>query len=182
MFIQTEDTPNPETMKFIPGKVVMESGTASFTSKEQALSSPLAIELFEILGVRGVFYGNDFITITKELDKNWDSLKPHILMSIMEHYVKGAPLFTEVKAQKLSSDENDSDIVKQIKELIDTRVRPSVAQDGGDIRFDSFKEGIVYLEMHGSCSGCPSSTATLKQGIESMLMHYVPEVQGVEAI
>lgn len=182
MFIQTEDTPNPETMKFIPGKVVMESGTASFTSKEQALSSPLAIELFEISGVRGVFYGSDFITITKEPDKNWESLKPHILMSVMEHYVKGVPLFTEIKTQESSSDENDNDIVKQIKELIDTRVRPSVAQDGGDIRFDSFKDGIVYLEMHGSCSGCPSSTATLKQGIESMLMHYVPEVQGVEAI
>ncbi len=181
MFIQTETTPNPLTLKFIPGKTVMESGTAFFTDASAAQGSPLALALFEIKGVRAVFLGSDFVTVTRAEDKSWEVLKPSLLNSIMEHFVAGRKTVSTGKTEAESTD-GDSDIVKQIRELIDTRVRPAVAMDGGDIIYKGFEDGIVKLELHGSCSGCPSSTATLKQGIENMLKHYVPEVQSVEAV
>tara|TARA_B100000575_G_scaffold286285_1_gene282813 strand:+ start:506 stop:1069 length:564 start_codon:yes stop_codon:yes gene_type:complete len=185
MFIQTENTPNPQTLKFLPGKVVMEEGTAFYQNIEEGSNSPFAKRLFKVDGVEGVFFGSDFITITKAQTTNWQIMKPLILGSIMDHYNSGEE--TVVKDNKkqsdsLKTDENDNDIVKQIKELLDTRVRPAVAMDGGDIIYDSFKDGIVYLHMQGACSGCPSSTATLKMGIENMLKHYVPEVQEVRPI
>lgn len=187
MFIQTEDTPNPQTLKFIPGVTVLENDTLNITSKEEAARSPLAEALFTIPNVQGVFLGSDFISITKSPEVEWDLIKPEALTTIMEHFVAGLPVLSAT-ADTLSlnsdkqSDENDSEIVKQIKELIETRVRPAVAQDGGDIIYHDFKDGVVYLEMHGACSGCPSSTMTLKSGIENMLMHYIPEVQSVEAV
>ncbi len=185
MFIQTEQTPNPQTLKFLPGKVVMDDGTAFFQNIEEASHSPFAKRLFKIEGVDGVFFGSDFITITKGQSVDWQVMKPLILGSIMDHYNSGED--TIIKEEKkentsLNNDENDTDIVKQIKELLDTRVRPAVAMDGGDIIYDSFKDGVVYLHMQGACSGCPSSTATLKMGIENMLKHYVPEVQEVRPI
>lgn len=185
MFIQTEDTPNPNTMKFLPGDTVLGDQTAFFTDKENAARSPLAAALFELADIRAVFFGSDFITVTKLHEASWDVLKPQILTTIMEHKLSGAPLLLEEKpaAAKVENySEDELEIVEQIKELIETRVRPSVAMDGGDIVFHSFKEGIVHLEMHGACSGCPSSTATLKNGIENMLKHYVPEVIAVEAV
>jgi Fe-S cluster biogenesis protein NfuA len=181
MFIQTEPTPNPLTLKFIPGVTVLESGTAFFTRKEDAEVSPLAATLFDIEGVTGVFLGSDFITITKDEASHWEALKPILLTTIMDHFVAGKPVILSTQ-KEAASDENDSDIVKQIKELIETRVRPAVAQDGGDIIYRGFEDGIVKLELHGSCSGCPSSTITLKNGIENMLKHYVPEVVAVEAV
>ena len=185
MFIQTEQTPNPQTLKFLPGKVVMEDGTAFFQNVDEASNSPFAKRLFGVDGVDGVFFGSDFITITKNQSLDWQVMKPLILGSIMDHYNSGdVTVFSEdsEKNTSLDKNENDSDIVKQIKELLDTRVRPAVAMDGGDIIYDSFKDGIVYLHMQGACSGCPSSTATLKMGIENMLKHYVPEVQEVRPI
>ena len=185
MFIQTEQTPNPQTLKFLPGKVVMEDGTAFFQNVDEASNSPFAKRLFGVEGVDGVFFGSDFITITKNQSLDWQVMKPLILGSIMDHYNSGdVTVFSEdsEKNTSLDKNENDSDIVKQIKELLDTRVRPAVAMDGGDIIYDSFKDGIVYLHMQGACSGCPSSTATLKMGIENMLKHYVPEVQEVRPI
>ena len=185
MFIQTEQTPNPQTLKFLPGKIVMDEGTAIFQNVEEASNSPFAKRLFELEGVEGVFFGSDFITITKNQSTDWQVMKPLILGSIMEHYNSGEETIVQeskLKNNSLEKDENDTDIVKQIKELLDTRVRPAVAMDGGDIIYDSFKDGIVYLHMQGACSGCPSSTATLKMGIENMLKHYVPEVQEVRPI
>jgi NFU1 iron-sulfur cluster scaffold homolog, mitochondrial len=182
MFIQTESTPNPLTMKFIPGVPVMASGTAFLTSAEDAAASPLAATLFRIPGVTAVFLGSDFITVTKDEASQWESLKPLLLTSIMDHFVAGRPVMAEGAGSPSASHENDSEIEKQIRELIDTRVRPAVAQDGGDIIFRGFHDGIVQLELHGACSGCPSSTATLKSGIENMLKHYVPEVVAVEAV
>ncbi|MCP5361403.1 MAG: NifU family protein [Hyphomicrobiales bacterium] len=186
MFIQTENTPNPNTIKFHPGVEVMASGTADFRDREAATRSPLAERLFDVLGVEGVFFSQDYLSITKKEDGNWDSMKPHVLTAIMEHFVAGRPLFKDDSragiAEASSSTEEDSDIVRQIKELIDTRVRPAVAEDGGDIIYRSFDDGIVKLELYGACSGCPSSTMTLKQGIENMLKHYVPEVVAVEAV
>ena len=185
MFIQTEQTPNPQTLKFLPGKVVMGEGTAFFQNKEEAVNSPFAIRLFDVDGVEGVFFGSDFITITKNQSIEWQVMKPLVLGSIMDHYNSGDNTINEIKKKdnnSLQSDENDTDVVKQIKELLDTRVRPAVAMDGGDIVYDSFKDGVVYLHMQGACSGCPSSTATLKMGIENMLKHYVPEVQEVRPI
>ena len=181
MFIQTEATPNPLTLKFLPGVDVMNAGTAFFTKSEDAGASPLAQELFHISGVTAVFLGADFITVTKSEGAGWDTLKPLLLTTIMDHFVAGKPVMIAGKTENAVS-ENDSDVVKQIKELIETRVRPAVAQDGGDIIFRSFHDGIVELELHGACSGCPSSTATLKNGIENMLKHYVPEVISVEAV
>ncbi len=181
MFIQTESTPNPLTLKFIPGVAVMNQGTAFFTDRESAKRSPLATELFNIENVNAVFLGSDFVTITKAEEAAWEILKPSILTAITEHFVAGRKVIQDETAAASSSGE-DTEIVKQIKELIDTRVRPAVAQDGGDIIYKDFKDGIVQLELHGSCSGCPSSTATLKQGIENMLKHYVPEVIAVEAV
>ncbi len=185
MFIQTEHTPNPQTLKFLPGKVVMDEGTAFFQNHEEATNSPFALRLFGIDGVEGVFFGSDFITITKNQSIDWQVMKPLILGSIMDHYNSGDQTITIVEKKgknSLEASESDNDIVKQIKELLDTRVRPAVAMDGGDIIYDSFKDGIVYLHMQGACSGCPSSTATLKMGIENMLKHYVPEVQEVRPV
>lgn len=183
MFIQTESTPNPLTLKFTPGVEVMGSGTVFFTSKEDASISPLATALFDIDGVNAIFLGGDFITVTKDDASHWEALKPILLTSIMDHFMAGKPVMMKSDAPAVvSSNENDSDLVKQIKELIETRVRPAVAQDGGDIIFHGFNDGIVTLELHGSCSGCPSSTVTLKNGIENMLKHYVPEVIAVEAV
>ena len=185
MFIQTEQTPNPQTLKFLPGKVVMDDGTAFFQNIEESSNSPFAKRLFDVDGVEGVFFGSDFITITKSQSIDWQVMKPLILGSIMDHYNSGEETISKDKKndnKSLKSDENDDDIVKQIKELLDTRVRPAVAMDGGDIVYDSFKDGIVYLHMQGACSGCPSSTATLKMGIENMLKHYIPEVLAVEGI
>ncbi len=186
MFIQTETTPNPNTMKFIPGKTVLGTGSAFFTDEESTVRSPLARALFTIADVRAVFYGADFITVTKAENAAWEVMKPLILTTVMEHFVSGAALIVEEgvvnTASKKEYSAEDQEIVDQIKELIDTRVRPAVAMDGGDIVFHAFEDGIVKLEMHGSCAGCPSSTATLKQGIENMLKHYVPEVIAVEPV
>jgi Fe-S cluster biogenesis protein NfuA len=176
MFIQTEQTPNPATLKFLPGRDVLGRGTADFPTVETAVRSPLAQRLFEIEGVAGVFLGADFVTITKEGDRDWYLLKPSILGVIMEHFTAGRPVINETTADDNAAHEDDDEIVAQIKELLDTRVRPAVAQDGGDITFQGFENGIVYLNMKGSCAGCPSSTATLKAGIENMLRHYIPEV------
>ncbi len=184
MFIQTEQTPNPNTLKFLPGREVMVEATAHFPDAESARRSPLAERLFKIESVVGVFFGSDFISVTKSDDTEWHLLKPAILGVIMEHYVAGLPLFHEdVEAAEDEADfGEDSDIVAQIRELLDTRVRPAVAQDGGDIIFRGFDKGVVYLQMRGACSGCPSSTATLKAGIENMLQHYIPEVVEVRAV
>ncbi|WP_448205276.1 NifU family protein [Azospirillum sp. sgz302134] len=184
MFIQTEQTPNPATLKFLPGRDVLGSGAADFSSREEAGNSPLAQRLFEIDGVRGVFLGSDFVTITKSDDKEWFLLKPSILGVIMEHFTANRPvLLGDAGDGHTHADHGDDDeIVSQIKELLDTRVRPAVAQDGGDITFHGFEEGVVYLVMKGACSGCPSSTATLKAGIENMLRHYIPEVVEVRAV
>jgi Fe-S cluster biogenesis protein NfuA len=176
MFIQTEQTPNPATLKFLPGRDVLGRGTADFPTPEAAVRSPLAQRLFEIEGVAGVFLGADFVTITKDGDRDWYLLKPSILGVIMEHFTAGRPIINETSADDNAAHEDDDEIVAQIKELLDTRVRPAVAQDGGDITFQGFENGIVYLNMKGSCAGCPSSTATLKAGIENMLRHYIPEV------
>lgn len=183
MFIQTELTPNPATLKFLPGCEVMPEGTANYTRPEEAGHSPLALRLFGLDGVAGVFLGSDFVTVTKMQDREWDSLKPIILGSIMDHFTSGQPVVNETAPAVASGEDGEDDeIVAQIKELIETRVRPAVAQDGGDIVFRGFEDGIVYLHMQGSCSGCPSSTATLRHGIENMLRYYVPEVQEVRPV
>jgi len=184
MFIETEQTPNPATLKFLPGRSVMGSGTADFTGAEAAERSPLAQRLFQVEGVAGVFLGSDFITVTKAEGKTWQVLKPAILGIIMEHFAANRPVILESTAAAPAAAESgeESEIVAQIKDLLETRVRPAVAQDGGDIIFQGFEDGIVYLHLQGSCSGCPSSTATLKMGIENMLKHYVPEVVEVRAV
>ena len=185
MFIQTEDTPNPAALKFLPGKAVLETGVADFTSREAAQRSPLARLLFEIDGVAGVFLGSDFITVTKVADKSWQVLKPMVLGAVMDHFTSGTAVMESGEADagdEFSDEGADGEIIAQIKELIDTRVRPGVAQDGGDIIYKGFKNGTVYLSLRGSCAGCPSSTMTLKMGIENMLKHYVPEVLQVEAM
>ncbi len=183
MFIQTETTPNPATLKFLPGREVMASGTADFADRAAAARSPLAERLFDVDGVAGVFLGSDFVTVTKTAEKDWYVLKPAILGMIMEHFTSGRPLLLpDAPGAAAEAGAEDDEIVTQIKELLDTRVRPAVAQDGGDIIFHGFEDGVVYLHMQGSCAGCPSSTATLKSGIENMLRHYVPEVQEVRAI
>jgi len=187
MFIQTESTPNPASLKFLPGRDVLGSGTADFPSRETAAKSPLAQRLFEIDGVSGVFFGSDFITVSKAAS-DWPQLKPLILGAIMEHFTKGFPVMDsdapKPTALAETYDAQDEEIVVQIKDLLDTRVRPAVAQDGGDIIFRGFesKSGTVFLNLRGSCAGCPSSTATLKNGIENMLRHYIPEVNAVEAV
>ena len=185
MFIQTEATPNPATLKFLPGQSVLGNATRDFRDSEAASQSPLASTLFKIDGVTGVFFGSDFITVTKDANE-WQHLKPAILGVIMEHFMSGAPVLAEdAAAQETDAgnyDEADEAIVGTIKELLDTRVRPAVAQDGGDITFHGFREGIVYLHMQGACAGCPSSTATLKHGIENLLRHFIPEVTEVRPI
>ena len=183
MFIQTEPTPNPATLKFLPGRAVLDHGTLDMRDKTAAAQSPLAERLFEIAGVSGVFFGSDFISVTKA-DSEWQQLKPAILGAIMEHYMSGAPLLADGSAgNDEASDEEDeffneadADTVATIKDLIETRVRPAVANDGGDITFRGFKDGVVYLNMKGSCAGCPSSTATLQHGIQNLLKHFVPDV------
>lgn len=183
MFIQTEQTPNPATLKFLPGRSVMgDGGTASFASADEAERSPLAERLFEVEGVTGVFFGSDFISVSKAEGQEWYLLKPAVLGVIMEHFVAGKDLMREAQADGNAVDETDSEVVSTIKELLDTRVRPAVAQDGGDIIFRGFEDGVVLLHMQGACAGCPSSTATLKMGIENMLRHYVPEVTEVRAV
>lgn len=178
MFIQTEETPNPATLKFLPGCSVMTSGTADFTSAHAAMRSPLATQLFAIDGVAGVFLGRDFITVSKNDKRDWPTMKPAILGAIMDHFVAGRPVISD-EAAVAANDSDDGDVVKQIKEILDAKIRPAVAQDGGDIVFKSFEDGIVYLHMQGACAGCPSSTFTLKSGIENMLKHYIPEVKEV---
>lgn len=182
MFIQTEQTPNPSTLKFLPGRVVMDKGTLDFATAETAGASPLAKRLFAVEGVERVFFGADFVTVTKSVDKDWQILKPSILGGIMEHYTSGEPVVAEASQQAGEATVEDDEVVAQIKELLETRGRPAVAQDGGDIVFQDFRDGVVYLHMQGSCSGCPSSTATLKMGIENLLKHYVPEVVEVQAV
>ena len=186
MFIQTEHTPNPATLKFMPGVLVMESRTANFTAATEATNSPLATGLFGIEGVTGVFLGADFITATKSDDKDWDIMKPLILGAIMEHFQSGKAAIEgdspDTDTADSSAPEPTGGIEMQIKELIDTRVRPAVAQDGGDIIYKGFEDGVVLLHMQGACAGCPSSTATLKNGIENMLRHYIPEVTEVRAV
>jgi Fe-S cluster biogenesis protein NfuA len=186
MFIQTEATPNPATLKFLPGRAVLETGTLDLRSAGEAAQSPLAERLFGIPGVGGVFFGSDFITVTKA-DGEWHQLKPMILGAIMEHYMSGAPLLAAENTAGQADgaeffDAADAETVATIKELIETRVRPAVANDGGDITFKGFKDGVVYLNMKGSCSGCPSSTATLKHGIQNLLRHFVPDVTEVRPV
>ena len=184
MFIQTEATPNPATLKFIPGRDVLADGTADFRSKSDAADSPLATRLFAIDGVDGVFFGSDFISVTKG-DIDWQYLTPMVLGAIMEHYMSGAPVTAEEDSNDRAAgsyDPEDEATVATIKELLETRVRPAVAQDGGDITFSGFRKGVVYLHMRGACSGCPSSTATLRHGIENLLKHFCPDVQSVEPV
>jgi len=186
MFIQTEATPNPATLKFLPGRVVMPGGTFDARDPTGAAASPLAQRLFAIEGVAGVFFGHDFVTVTKA-DGEWQHLKPAILGAIMEHFMSGAPILTDGPVETATDgdeffDAEDAPTVDTIKELLETRVRPAVAGDGGDITFRGFKNGVVYLNMKGSCSGCPSSTATLKHGIQNLLRHFLPDVREVEAV
>jgi len=184
MFIQTESTPNPATLKFLPGKPVMPSGSADFPDRDAARRSPLAERLFAVEGVSGVFFGPDFVSVTKEKGE-WQHLKPAILGAIMEHYQSGKPLIAEAAETGHAAHERegeDGEIIDQIKELLDTRVRPAVAQDGGDIVFHGYADGVVFLHLQGSCSGCPSSQMTLKSGIENMLKHYIPEVREVRPV
>lgn len=183
MFIQTEETPNPATVKFLPGQVVLETGTAEFETLEDASVSPLAQALFGLQGVESVFFGHDFVSISKAVDTDWSMLKPMILGALMQHFSTGQPVMVEgARVDGNAPSEDDDEITLQIKELITERVRPSVMMDGGDIEFERFDEGIVYLRLKGACSGCPSSKMTLKSGIENMLKHYVPEVIEVQAV
>jgi Fe-S cluster biogenesis protein NfuA len=185
MFIQTEATPNPATLKFLPGRPVLETGTLEMRDAVQAAQSPLAERLFDIDGINGVFFGSDFITVTKSAGE-WQQLKPMILGAIMEHFMSGAPLINSGSTAAGDGDEffdaADAETVATIKDLIETRVRPAVANDGGDITFKGFKDGVVYLNMKGSCAGCPSSTATLQHGIQNLLRHYVPDVTEVRPV
>ncbi len=191
MFIETETTPNPATLKFLPGEAVMPAGTRDFASPEDATASPLAEALFDTGEVTGVFFGRDFVSVTAAPGADWSALKPQVVSILLDHFVSQAPLFAGGDAsgiavpadsdEAIGDDPADAEIVEQIKELLETRVRPAVAGDGGDIRYRGFREGVVYLTMQGACSGCPSSTATLKHGIEGLLKHYVPEVTEVRA-
>ncbi|HVY19201.1 MAG TPA: NifU family protein [Bauldia sp.] len=185
MFIQTEATPNPASLKFLPGRVVLGTGTAEYRDVNEAATSPLAERLFAVDGVGGVFLGGDFITVTKT-DGEWQHLKPAVLGAIMEHFMSGMPVMREQPPAETSGAEffaaEDADTVATIKELIETRVRPAVAQDGGDITFQGFRDGVVFLNMRGSCAGCPSSTATLKHGIQNLLRHFVPEVREIQEV
>jgi Fe-S cluster biogenesis protein NfuA len=185
MFIQTESTPNPATLKFLPGQTVLEIGTADFPTADAATKSPLAQRVFSVEGVTGVFFGTDFVTVTKADSVDWDHIKPALLGAIMEHFQSGQPVMDDGHAPAsghADHDGADSAIVGQIKELLDSRVRPAVAQDGGDITFHGFDRGVVYLHMQGACAGCPSSTLTLKMGIENLLRHYIPEVTEVRPV
>jgi Fe-S cluster biogenesis protein NfuA len=190
MLIQTETTPNPATLKFMPGRQVMDMGTRDFTAPEEAEISPLAAALFSTGDVTGVFFGRDFISVTAAPGVDWRGLKPQVIEVLLDHFASGAPLFNAPSAADIvvpleddvADDPADAEVVAQIRALIDTRVRPAVAKDGGDIVYRGFRDGTVFLAMHGACSGCPSSTMTLRNGIESLLKHYVPEVETVEAV
>jgi len=189
MLIRTEQTPNPATRKFLPGQTVMETGTRDYADPTVAEASPLAKALFDSGMVEGVFYGRDFVSVTAAPGISWTDLEPLVLETLLDHFITGAPLFAhgsaadiQVAAEDFDENPADSEIIDQIKELIETRVRPAVAQDGGDIVYKGYRDGHLYLSMHGACSGCPSSTVTLKRGIESLIRHYVPEVETVEAI
>jgi Fe-S cluster biogenesis protein NfuA len=192
MFIETETTPNPATLKFLPGQQVMVSGTREFTNEEEAAASPLAEALFSLGDVTGVLFGRDFIAVTAAAGVNWTPLKPQVVAMLLDHFVSEAPLFVGGSAagitvpgepaEEVGDDPADADITDQIRDLIETRVRPAVANDGGDVVYRGFREGVVYLAMQGACSGCPSSAATLKNGIESLIRHYVPEVIEVRAV
>ncbi len=185
MFIETEVTPNPDTLKFLPGQSLLESGTANFTDPDSADGSPLATAMFAIPGVTGVFIGHDFVTISKSTEDDWDGLKPNVLAGLMQFFASGAPVLNfkdETGSLAVDEDEADADIIEQIKTLLDEKVRPAVAGDGGDIIYHGFKEGVVYLQMQGACAGCPSSTITLKHGIENLLKYYVPEVVDVRSV
>lgn len=190
MLIRTEHTPNPATRKFLPGQAVMEGGTRDFADKDSAAASPLAESLFETGMVEGVFFGRDFVSVTAGPDEQWPALEPEVVAILLDHFVTGAPLFKAGSAAGIHVGDDcdfdekpeDSDIIEQIRELIETRVRPAVAQDGGDIVYKGYKDGRLYLSMHGACQGCPSSSVTLKRGIETLIKHYVPEVESVEAI
>jgi Fe-S cluster biogenesis protein NfuA len=190
MLIRTEQTPNPATRKFLPDHIVMEAGTRVFAEAESAEISPLAKALFDSGLVEGVFYGRDFVSVTAAPGVSWIDLEPLVLETLLDHFISGAPLFVAGSAAGIhvaddtdfEEDPADADIIDQIKELIETRVRPAVAQDGGDIAYKGYRDGHLYLSMHGACSGCPSSTVTLKRGIESLIRHYVPEVESVEAV
>ena len=187
MFVQVEPTPNPATLKFLPGKTVMSQGTQFYQDETSAGNSMLAQKLFQINGVESVFYGQDFITISKNETSNWTLLKPAIMGAIIEQFTTNNPLIEEPQFKKTyvedkhSIKSSDSDVVKKIKELLDTKIRPAVAMDGGDIIFNEYVDGWIWLEMQGACQGCPSSTATLKSGIENMMKHYIPEVRGVRS-
>ncbi len=191
MFIETETTPNPATLKFLPGRQVMPDGTREFADPESAEASPLAEALFDLGEVTGVFFGRDFVSVTAAPGAQWASLKPQVVAILLDHFVSGAPLFAGGDAsgiavppedEEMGDDPADADVVAQIKDLIETRVRPAVANDGGDIVYRGFRKGVVFLTMQGACSGCPSSTATLKHGIQNLLRHFVPEVQQVEQV
>lgn len=190
MYIETETTPNPATLKFLPGRAVMPAGTRDFSSPEDAEASPLAQALFDTGEVTGVFFGTSFVSVTAATGADWVSLKPQVVAILLDHFISQAPLFTAGTAagfsvpsedEELGDDPADAAIVEQIKELLETRVRPAVANDGGDIRYRGFRDGVVYLAMQGACAGCPSSSATLKQGIEGLMKHYIPEVTEVRA-
>jgi Fe-S cluster biogenesis protein NfuA len=191
MFIETETTPNPATLKFLPGQQVMAAGSRDFTNEEEAEASPLAQALFSLGDVSGVFFGRDFIAVTAGEGVDWSPLKPQVVAILLDHFVSGAPLFQAGSAagiavpaeedEDLGEDPADADIVDQIKDLLETRIRPAVANDGGDVLYRGYREGVVYLKMQGACSGCPSSSATLKNGIESLIKYYVPEVTEVRA-
>ena len=185
MFIETDVTPNPDTLKFLPGQVLLENGTANFTDPDSADASPLAEAMFALPGVTGIFIGYDFVTVSKGTEEDWSSLKPTILAALMQFFASGAPILKYTDQQgdlSVEEDEADAEIIGQIKTLLDEKVRPAVAGDGGDIIYHGFKEGVVYLEMQGACAGCPSSTITLKHGIENLLKYYVPEVVDVRAV
>ena len=190
MLIRTEQTPNPATLKFLPGQTVMHAGTRDFADAGSAEASPLAKALFDSGMIEGVFYGRDFISVTAAPGVSWTDLEPLVLETLLDHFVTGTPLFAAGTASgidiapdpNIEEDPADAEIIDQIKELIETRVRPAVAQDGGDIAYKGYRDGHLYLSMHGACSGCPSSTVTLKRGIESLIRHYVPEVESVEAV
>ncbi|HRQ62181.1 MAG TPA: NifU family protein [Alphaproteobacteria bacterium] len=182
MFIQTETTPNPATIKFLPGQEISPARSFDFKSAAEAQYAPLAKRIFGISGVAGVFYGRDFVSVTKDENTDWIMLKSLVMAALMEHLATGQPILTQEALAGKTTNEDDSEIVIQIKELLETRVRPAVAQDGGDIVFDRFEDGVVYLRMQGACSGCPSSTATLKSGVENMLRHFIPEVEEVRAV
>jgi Fe-S cluster biogenesis protein NfuA len=191
MLIRTEQTPNPATRKFLPDQVVMNAGTRDFPDAESAAASPLATALFDSGQVEGVFYGRDFISVTAAPGISWSDLEPLVIETLLDHFVSGAPLFALASAaaihvadeqEEFDEDPADADIIEQIRDLIETRVRPAVAQDGGDIAYRGYRDGRLFLSMHGACSGCPSSEVTLKRGIESLIRHYVPEVESVEAV